>query len=94
MEALEEQLNSYIEKLNELLKPDEKEIENRFKILKYGLIDPKINSMDDYLDLGKDATFVYSSIVALSQVPENYADIIQSLFRQGEYTSIKGDKRG
>lgn len=94
IEALEAQLNSYVEKLNDLLKPDEKEIENRFKIVKYGLVEPKINSIDDYLDLGKDGTFVYSSIVALSQVPDNYADVIQSLFRQREYSSNKGDKNG
>ncbi|GIU71506.1 MAG: hypothetical protein KatS3mg003_0985 [Candidatus Nitrosocaldaceae archaeon] len=94
IEALEAQLNTYINKLNELLKPDEKEIENRFKIVKYGLIEPKINSIDDYLDLGKDGTFVYSSIVALSQIPDNYADVIQSLFRQGEHSSNKGGKNG
>ncbi len=92
--ALKAELNAYIEKLNALLKPDEQEIENRFKIVKYGLVEPKINTFDDYLDLGKDATFIYSNIIALSQVPENYAEIIEGLFREGKYTSIKGDKSG
>ncbi len=94
LDALQAQLNSYLERLNELLKLDEKEIENRYKIVKYGLVEPRINSLDDFLDLGKDGTFVYSNIIALSQVPENYAEIIQSLFRQREYSSIKGDKSG
>ena len=92
--AMQERLEQYTIKLNELLKPDEEEIENRFKIVKYGLVEPKINSIDDYLDLGKDATFVYSSIIALSQVPEDYADIINRLFRQGEHADTKGDKSG
>ncbi len=92
--ALKAELNAYIEKLNAFLKPDEQEIENRFKIVKYGLVEPKINTFDDYLDLGKDATFIYSNIIALSQVPENYAEIIEGLFREGKYVSIKGDKSG
>ncbi len=91
---LETERNVYIEKLNGLLKPDEQEIENRFKIVKYGLVEPKISTFDDYLNLGKDATFIYSNIIVLSQVPENYAEVIEGLFREGKYASIKSDKSG
>jgi len=94
LDAMQEQLNQYYEQIRLVSKLDEKEIENRRKIIQYGLVQPKIKNDDDFLDLGKDATFIYSNIVAMSEVPSDYADIIQGLFRQRQSASSKGDKSG
>jgi len=94
LDAIQEQLNQYYEQLRTVVRADEKELENRRKIIQYGLVQPKIKSDDDFLDLGKDATFIYSNIIAMSEVPEDYAEVIQSLFRQGQSAGSKGDKSG
>jgi len=92
LDAIQSQLNSYYEELRKVSKVDEKEIENRKKIIQYGLVVPKIKTDDDFLDLGKDATFIYSNIVAMSEVPEDYAEVIQALFRQNKPSSDQSDK--
>lgn len=94
LDAIQAQLNQYYDQLGVIVKLDEKEIENRKKIIQYGLVQPKLKNDDDFLDLGKDATFIYSNIIAMSEVPSDYADIIQGLFRQGESASAKGGKGG
>lgn len=94
MDVIQGDLNVLYQELNKTAKLDEKEIENRRKIIQYGVVQPKIKSDDDFLDLGKDATFVYSNIIAMSQVPEDYAEVIQALFRQGQSASAEGDKSG
>lgn len=92
LDAIHSQLNSYYEELRGIYKVDEKEIENRKKIVQYGLVQPKVKSDDDFLDLGKDATLIYSNIVTMSEVPSDYAEVIQSLFRKGQSDSTKGGK--
>lgn len=94
IDAIQNDLNALYQELNKTAKLDEKEIENRRKIIQYGVVQPKIKSDDDFLDLGKDATFVYSNIVAMSQIPEDYAEVIQALFREGQSASSEGDKSG
>lgn len=94
LDAIQAQLNKHYDELNKLARLDEKEIENRKKIMQYGLVQPKIKNDDDFLDLGKDATFIYSNIIILSQVPDDYGEVIQALFRQGQSSGPKGDKSG
>ncbi len=94
LDAIQEQLNKRYDELNKLARLDEREIENRKKIIEYGLVQPKVKSDDDFLDLGKDATFLYSNIIILSQVPDDYGEVIQALFRQAQSSGTKGDKSG
>ncbi len=94
LDAIQSQLNTYYDELRKISRVDEKEIDNRKKIVQYGLVSPKIKNDDDFLDLGKDATFIYSNIVALSEIPSDYAEVIQSLFRQAESSDNKGGKGG
>ena len=94
IDSIQAELNAYYDELNKVAKLDEKEIENRKKIIQYGVVQPKVKSEDDFLDLGKDATFVYSSILSMSRVPEGYAEVIQALFRQGEPAGDQGGKSG
>lgn len=94
IDAIHAQLQSYYDQIQKIVKLDEKDYENRKKIVQLGLVQPKIKSDDDFLDLGKDATFIYSNIVAMSQVSDDYADIIQGLFRQGQQANSAGAKSG
>jgi hypothetical protein len=94
LEAMQIELQKYYEQLNQLRPLDEKELENRKKIIQYGLVQPKIKSDDDFLDLGIDMSFVWASIVNFSSVPENYAEIMEALFRRKQSDDNKGGADG
>ncbi|MEM3085131.1 MAG: hypothetical protein QXP61_08610, partial [Nitrososphaerales archaeon] len=94
IDSMKVELQSYYEQVQKLMPMDEREYENRKKIVQYGLVQPKIKNEDDFLDLGKDASFLWASIVSLSEVPEDYAEVLQSLFRQGQSSLTKGGKDG
>jgi len=94
LDAMKAELQSMYDKLQELRPLDEKEYENRKKIVQYGLVQPKLKNDDDYLDLGKDASFLWGAIIGISEVPSDYAEVLQSLFRQGQSDSKKGGNNG
>jgi hypothetical protein len=94
VDAMHNELESYYEQMQKLRPLDEKELENRKKVVQYGLVQPKIKTDDDYLDLGKDASFLWASIVSSSEVPSDYAEVIQALFRQGKPAGQKGGNNG
>lgn len=94
LDAIQAQLQSYYNELQKLAPLDEKEFENRKKVVQFGLVQPKIKTDDDFLDLGKDVTFIYSNILVLSDTPKDYAEVIQALFRPRQSAGNKSDKGG
>lgn len=94
IDAMQKELQSYYEEIQKLMPLDEKEYENRKKVIQYGLVQPKIKNDDDFLDLGKDASFIWASIINFSQVPDNFAEVMEGLFRRRQPDNNKGGNSG
>lgn len=94
IDAMQKELQSYYEEIQRLMPLDEKEYENRKKVVQYGLVQPKIKNDDDFLDLGNDASFIWASIINFSQVPDNFAEVMEGLFRRKQSDSNKGGNSG
>lgn len=91
LDKMNAELEKYYSEITKLQALDEAEIKNRQKIIQYGTISPTIDTFEKYLDLGKDATWLYSNIVILSKVPDNYASVIESFFRPEQRDGTKDD---
>lgn len=94
IDAMQKELQSYYEEIQKLMPLDEKEYDNRKKVIQYGLVQPKIKNDDDFLDLGKDASFIWASIINFSQVPDNFAEVMEGLFRRRQPDNNKGGNSG
>lgn len=76
LEALEIELNKNTT-LDDIMK-------YRLNIVSYGCISPAIKTEAELLALGHDADFVSNAILALSRVPNDFADVVSRLFRPRE----------
>lgn len=82
--AIEDKLNEIYVLIANEKKGDEEEILHRQKIIEHGTVSPKIDDLDKYLDLGIDATWLFTTIVNQSEVPSNYQEVLTELFRSGQ----------
>jgi len=62
-------------------KVDGDEMTRRRKILGFGVVKPKIETLEQFLDLGVDGSWLYTVIIKKSKYPDGYAEVIRDLFR-------------
>lgn len=94
LKAMKDELQKYYEEIQKVRPLDEKELDNRKKILQYGLVQPKLKSDDDVFDLGVDMTFLWASIISMSNVPDDYAEVIQACFQSQQSNDNRCGKGG
>ena len=81
IEVIEKKIEDLYLESSSIRQSDKDEMTNRKGIIEYGCINPKIQTMEDYVELGADATWLYTSIVNHSQPPKNYTEVILELFQ-------------
>lgn len=81
IKALEDKLNEYYIEVAKAKRLDGSELENRQKLLQFGIVEPKVNTIDDFLDLGIDGSFLWTAIVKKTKLPDNYNEVMDNFFR-------------